>query len=144
MLHAARATNHDDVGSGAQHLWMQRGNKASNQTGYHPPHPENNKPVSYTLHARTLAGSRCEPCAKLMSGDRLPHVGPFPCWNRGPWGHHVPHSIPKMDLTWNCHPSTQSFARGSCSTCLRHTICALPRPGYPLVCGFNKQEGSPV
>ncbi len=54
-----------------------------------------------------------EPLAKLVSGDRLPYFGPFPRWNFGPWNHHAPHSIPKMDSKRDCRSSTQSFARGS-------------------------------
>ncbi|MDQ6957556.1 MAG: hydantoinase B/oxoprolinase family protein, partial [Mariprofundaceae bacterium] len=46
-----------------------------------------------------------EPLAKLMSGNRLPHFGPFPSWNFGPWNHHAPHSTPKMDSKWDCRSS---------------------------------------
>jgi len=54
-----------------------------------------------------------EPLIKLMSGDWLPRFGPFPGWNFAPWNHHAAHSSPKMDSKWDCHSSTQSFARGS-------------------------------
>ncbi len=54
-----------------------------------------------------------EPLAKLMSGDRLPHFGPFPGLNFAPWNHHAAHSIPKMVSKRDCRSSTQSFARGS-------------------------------
>jgi len=54
-----------------------------------------------------------EPLAKLVSGDRLPHFGPFPSCNFAPWNHHAAHSISKMDSKWDCRSSTQSFARGS-------------------------------
>ncbi len=57
-----------------------------------------------------------EPLAKLMSGDWLPHFGPFPSWNFAPWNHHAAHPITKMDSKWHCHSSTQSFARGSQSS----------------------------
>jgi len=56
---------------------------------------------------------RLEPLAKLMSGDWLPRFGPFPGWNFAPWNHHAAHSIPKIDSKWDCHSSTQSFARGN-------------------------------
>jgi len=75
-----------------------------------------NHPGLINLHThkycRALACS-FEPLAKLVSGDRLPHFGPFPGWNFAPWNHHASHSIPKMDSKWDCHSSTQSFARGS-------------------------------
>ncbi|MDQ6958652.1 MAG: hydantoinase B/oxoprolinase family protein, partial [Mariprofundaceae bacterium] len=48
--------------------------------------------------------------------NRLPHFGPFPSWNFGPWNHHAPHSTPKMDSKWDCRSSTQSFASGSIHT----------------------------
>ena len=54
-----------------------------------------------------------EPLAKLMSGDLLPHFGPFPSLNFAPWNHHADHSIPNMVSKWDCRSSTQSFARGS-------------------------------
>ena len=54
-----------------------------------------------------------EPIAKLVSGDRLPHFGPFPGLNFAPWNHHAAYSIPKMDSKWDCRSSTQSFAIGS-------------------------------
>jgi len=44
-----------------------------------------------------------EPVAKLVSGDRLPHAGPFSSWNFDPIS------------TWDCRSSTQSFAIGSTS-----------------------------
>ncbi len=70
-----------------------------------------------------------EPIAKLMSGDRLPHFGPFSSWNFGPWNHHANKShtykpiarrhsaacFPNMDSKWDCRSSTQSFAIGSAS-----------------------------
>ncbi len=54
-----------------------------------------------------------EPLAKLMSGDRLPHFGPFPSLNFALWNHRAAHSIPKMVSKWECRSSTRSFARGS-------------------------------
>jgi len=75
-----------------------------------------------------------EPIAKLESGNRRPHFGPFPSCNliRGilaphppgvpytskrlsclfvaPWNHHAPHSILKMTSKRDCRSSTQSFA----------------------------------
>ncbi len=63
--------------------------------------------------------------AKLVSGDLLPHfgpfsswpifelahfrAGPFSSWNFAPWNHHAVYSIPKMDSKWDCKLSTQSF-----------------------------------
>jgi len=57
--------------------------------------------------------SSLEPQTKLVSGDQLPHAGPFSGWNFDPWNHHASHSNPKMDSTWDCRSSTQSFVCGS-------------------------------
>jgi len=48
-----------------------------------------------------------------MSGDPLPHAGPFLGWDFDPWNHHASHSNPKMDSTWDCSSSTQRFVCGS-------------------------------
>jgi len=48
-----------------------------------------------------------------VSGGRRPHIGLFPSWNFAPWNHHAAHSILKIDSTWDCRSSTQSFAIGS-------------------------------
>ncbi len=71
-----------------------------------------------------------EPLAKLVSGDWLPHFGPFPSWNFAPWNNHAAHSSPKMDSKRDCHSSTQSFARGSLALfglfCMVSALCPLP------------------
>lgn len=64
-----------------------------------------------------------ESIERRVSGGRLPHFGPFPSWNFAPWSRHAVHSIPKIDLKWDClsacvhaqtgRSSTQSFAVGS-------------------------------
>jgi len=43
------------------------------------------------IHAVVCSGFflTIEPQTKLVSGDQLPHIGPFPSWNFDPWNHHA-------------------------------------------------------
>ena len=77
-----------------------------------------------------------EPLAKLMSGDRLPHFGPFPSLNFAPWNHHEAHSIPKRVSKWECRSSTQSFARGS-DECMNCDLCEQECPNSAI---FEDEE----
>jgi len=79
-----------------------------------------------------------EPLAKLMSGDWLPHFGPFPSWNFAPWNHHAAHSTPKMDSKWHRHSSTQSLASGSSLLmCLLSFTLAVPAWGESEALSWN-------